>query len=117
MYIYKNVYILHVYIYKVNFMTTRLHLTVPFSCIFSFDLNVHSLQKKKEKKRKEKRQAMSFLNTPCEIVPQVNSFFFFFPVLGFELRAYTSPWATPPALFCVGFFQDKVSQTICSGWL
>jgi hypothetical protein len=22
-------------------------------------------------------------------------------------------WATPPALFCDGFFQDRVSQTIC----
>jgi hypothetical protein len=43
------------------------------------------------------------------------SFFFFCAVLGFELRA--SPWATPPALFCDGIFWDRVSQTICPGWL
>jgi hypothetical protein len=38
---------------------------------------------------------------------------FFFPVLGSELRAYT----TPPAHFCDGFFQDRVLRTICLGWL
>jgi hypothetical protein len=27
------------------------------------------------------------------------------------------PWATPPALVCDGFFQDRVLQTICLGWL
>jgi hypothetical protein len=32
-----------------------------------------------------------------------------------ELRADT--WATPPAFFCDGFFQDRVSQTICPVWL
>jgi hypothetical protein len=26
-------------------------------------------------------------------------------------------WATLPAHFCVGYFQDKVLQTICPGWL
>jgi hypothetical protein len=28
-----------------------------------------------------------------------------------------TPWATPPALFCDGFFQDRVSWTICTSWL
>jgi hypothetical protein len=27
------------------------------------------------------------------------------------------PWATLSALFCEGFFWDRVSQTICPGWL
>jgi hypothetical protein len=37
--------------------------------------------------------------------------FFFFAVLGLELKAYTSSHSTtPPALFCEGFFQDKVSN-------
>jgi hypothetical protein len=88
-------------------MTTRLHLTVPFSCIFSFDLNVHSLQKKKEKKRKEKRQAMSFLNTPCEIVPQVNSFFFFFQYWGLNSgpTLHLEPLHQP--FFVLGFFKIR----------
>jgi hypothetical protein len=28
-----------------------------------------------------------------------------------------TPYATPPALFGEGFFQDRVSQTICWAWL
>jgi hypothetical protein len=37
-------------------------------------------------------------------------------ILGLEFRA--TPWATPPApLFCDGFFLDRVSPTICPGWL
>jgi hypothetical protein len=49
--------------------------------------------------------------------------FFIFGVLGFELRALhllgrqSSTWPTPPALFCVGYFWDRVSRTICLGWL
>jgi hypothetical protein len=35
-------------------------------------------------------------------------FLFSFVVLEFELRAYP---------FCEGFFRDRVSQTICPGWL
>jgi hypothetical protein len=38
---------------------------------------------------------------------------FFFPVLGFELTLSHS--ASP--FFCDGFFQGRVSQTICLGWL
>jgi hypothetical protein len=26
-------------------------------------------------------------------------------------------WVTPPILFCDGFFWDRVSRTICLGWL
>jgi hypothetical protein len=50
-------------------------------------------------------------------------FFFLNSVLGFELRAshllgrWSTTWATPPALLCVGFFQDRISWTICPGWL
>jgi hypothetical protein len=49
--------------------------------------------------------------------------FFFFLVLGFKLRAShlqvrcSTTWVTPPALFCDGYFQDRVSWTICLGWL
>jgi hypothetical protein len=43
------------------------------------------------------------------------SFFFFSVVLELELRAYTL--STPPTLFCVGFFRDGVSGTLCLGWL
>jgi hypothetical protein len=42
-------------------------------------------------------------------------FIYLFPVLG--LNSGPTPWVTPPALFCEGFFQDRVSQTICPGWL
>jgi hypothetical protein len=30
---------------------------------------------------------------------------------------WTTPWATPPALFFHGFFRDRDPQTICTGWL
>jgi hypothetical protein len=33
------------------------------------------------------------------------------------LNSGPSPWAPPPALFCKGFFWDRVSWTICPGWL
>jgi hypothetical protein len=44
-------------------------------------------------------------------------------VLGFELRAshwlgrHSITWATSPALFCDGFFQDRVSQITYLSWL
>jgi hypothetical protein len=41
--------------------------------------------------------------------------FCFFHCWGLNSRP--TPWATPPALFCVGFFWDRVSQTISPGWL
>jgi hypothetical protein len=44
-----------------------------------------------------------------------SAFFFFFFSLGFELRAYTLSHSTSP--FFVIFFLDRVSQTICPGWL
>jgi hypothetical protein len=37
-------------------------------------------------------------------------------VLGFALMAYTLSQSTSP-FFVMGFFQDRVSQTICLGWL
>jgi hypothetical protein len=33
------------------------------------------------------------------------------------LNSESTPWATLPALFCKGIFQDRVSQTICLGLL
>jgi hypothetical protein len=36
-------------------------------------------------------------------------------VLGLELRAFTLSHSASP--FCDGHFQDRVSQTICPGWL
>jgi hypothetical protein len=36
-------------------------------------------------------------------------------VLGLELRAYTLSHSTSPFFVC--YFQDRVSQTICPGWL
>jgi hypothetical protein len=32
------------------------------------------------------------------------------------LNSGPMPWATPPSLFCKGFFQDSISQTICPCW-
>jgi hypothetical protein len=42
-------------------------------------------------------------------------FFFFFRYWG--LNSGPTPQATPPALFCDGFLQDRASRTICPGWL
>jgi hypothetical protein len=42
------------------------------------------------------------------------------PVLFFwywGLNSGPTPWATLPALFCVGFFGDRVLWTTCLGWL
>jgi hypothetical protein len=33
------------------------------------------------------------------------------------LNSGPAPWATPPVLFRDGFFQDRVSWTICPSWL
>jgi hypothetical protein len=38
-----------------------------------------------------------------------------FVVLG--LNSGPTPWATPPALFCEGFFWNRVPWIICLGWL
>jgi hypothetical protein len=46
---------------------------------------------------------------------QGDFFFFFFLVLRLELRAYTLSYSTSP-FFVVGFFPDRVSQTLCLGW-
>jgi hypothetical protein len=50
-------------------------------------------------------------------------FFFFLVVLRFELRElqligrHSATSATPPALFVMVFFLDRVLRTICLGWL
>jgi hypothetical protein len=42
----------------------------------------------------------------------------FFFLWYWGLNSGPTPWATPSALFLVmGFFWDRVLQTICSGWL
>jgi hypothetical protein len=38
-----------------------------------------------------------------------------FLVLGFELKVYTLSHST--SLLYVGFFRDRVSRTVCPGWL
>jgi hypothetical protein len=48
-------------------------------------------------------------------------FFFFFLLMGVDIRAYTFIQTTTPfylfIYFVIGFFQDRVSCTICPGWL
>jgi hypothetical protein len=50
-------------------------------------------------------------------------FFLFFAPLVFELRAShllgrcSVTWTTPLALFCVEYFEERISQTICQGLL
>jgi hypothetical protein len=50
-------------------------------------------------------------------------FFFFLVVLGFELKAlrllgrHSTTWAILPVLFCVEYFQNRISWTVCPGWL
>jgi hypothetical protein len=43
--------------------------------------------------------------------------FFFCFLLYWSLNSGCTPWATPPALFCDGFFRDRVSWTIFPSWL
>jgi hypothetical protein len=46
----------------------------------------------------------------------ISAFYFFvLSVLGFEIKAYTLSHSSNP-FFCIGYFQDRVLQTICSGW-
>jgi hypothetical protein len=33
------------------------------------------------------------------------------------LNSGLTSWATSPAVFCDGFFRDRVSWTFCLGWL
>jgi hypothetical protein len=42
-------------------------------------------------------------------------YYYYFAVLLLELRAYTLSHSTNP--FCVRCFWDRVSRTICPGWL
>jgi hypothetical protein len=42
--------------------------------------------------------------------------FIYFAVLGLELGAFTLSHSTSP-IFCDRVFRDRVSQTICPGWL
>jgi hypothetical protein len=44
-------------------------------------------------------------------------FCLFLAVLGQVVGTRPTTWTTPPVLLCDGFFQDRVSWTICPGWL
>jgi hypothetical protein len=44
-------------------------------------------------------------------------FFFFFAILGFELGAYTLSHSASLIFVMAFFFRNRVSQTICLGWL
>jgi hypothetical protein len=44
-------------------------------------------------------------------------FLFVFIFQCWGLNTGHTPWATPPALFCDTFSQDRVLWTICLGWL
>jgi hypothetical protein len=45
----------------------------------------------------------------------ITVFFFFFPVLGIELRAYTLSHSTSP-FFVMGFFKIRIWELFCRGW-
>jgi hypothetical protein len=62
--------------------------------------------------RKQRQEDCEFKASLGKIL----SFFFFFVVLRFELRAYTLSHSHQP-LFGEEFFRDRFSQTICPGWL
>jgi hypothetical protein len=53
-------------------------------------------------------------NLSC--LSEISGWFFFF-LRCWDLNSWPTPWATPPALFCDVFFQDRVLQTFCLGWL
>jgi hypothetical protein len=54
-----------------------------------------------------------FLFYKCE---KLSTLFSVFVVLGLELRDFTLSHSTSP-IFVMGFFSDRVSRTICLGWL
>jgi hypothetical protein len=41
----------------------------------------------------------------------------FFPLRYWGLNSGPVPWASPPVLLCDGFFQNRILQIICPGWL
>jgi hypothetical protein len=43
--------------------------------------------------------------------------FIFFFLWCWDLNSGSTPWATLPALFCDRSFRDRVSWTVCLGWL
>jgi hypothetical protein len=48
--------------------------------------------------------------------PRENTFFFYFLLLEFELKAYTLSHSIS-SFFVMAFSQDSISQTVCQGWL
>jgi hypothetical protein len=51
------------------------------------------------------------------LVLYIYFFFLFFFLQYWDLNSGPSPWAAPPVLFLWRIFQDRVSRTICPGWL
>jgi hypothetical protein len=60
--------------------------------------------------------SLLLLGLSSDLSNQFNFFFFFF-LWYWGLTSRPTPWATLPAHFLKGFFQDRVSWTICLGWL
>jgi hypothetical protein len=81
--------------------------------LFARDLGFYpqqcKLKKKKTKKRKDR------IHMYIYVYIYIYIFFFFFVALGLEYRAYTLSHSISP--FCVRYFWDRVSWTICPGWL
>jgi hypothetical protein len=70
-----------------------------------------------------KSTIFSNINYTLGDVTVLESFFFFFfgsikvwTQASHLLGSCSTTWPTPPALFCKGFFQNRVSRTICQGW-
>jgi hypothetical protein len=59
-----------------------------------------------------------YTTTTSSLKKEKKKFFFFsFLFQYWGLNSGPTPWATPPAFFCDGFFWDSVSWTICPWWL
>jgi hypothetical protein len=76
----------------------------PSVCFVSVKFDFKSSSTKK-KKKKDVKEAICYFSY----------FFFFWWSCG--LNSVPTPRATPPALFCAGYFRDRVPQTIYLGWL
>jgi hypothetical protein len=67
------------------------------------------------------RPCLNFLKLKDQYL-NLKSLFFFFPSTGVWIQGlilvhrHSTTWVTPSALFCVGYFQDRVLGTICLGW-
>jgi hypothetical protein len=96
-------------------------VTQFYHCILFADTKLNSQKQWESSSRTWASHWAWFLAPQTKQIKNVT--FFFLVVLGSELRAshllgrWSITWATPSALFCDGFFQDRVWRTICLGWL